>query len=261
MKRVGEILREDVVFEAKEFGGTFSIDPRSHLLHRLLRYGSYEPRISSLFLSLINPENDFVDVGANIGFYTIGGAKKLTVGRVLAAEPSTGAFARLSENVLRNGLTDRVVLFKGLIGATRGQAKIHYVNGLEEYASMYMPIEKAIRDEEIKTENVPMERLDDLVAAHALKPSLLKVDVEGSEYSVFSGAQKVLSTFRPVVISELWRNPPGIGGKSGADIIRMFEALDYVVVNPEDPHARPGLRKVGEILCVPKEQYAASLLS
>ena len=260
LERISEIVKENIVFEAREFNGIFSINPRSHLLQRLLRNGYYEPRISRLFLAYVQPEGDVLDVGANIGFFTIAGAQKLTTGRLLAAEPTTEAFSRLSENVTRNGVADRVILFKGMIGSAKGQAQIHFVPGCEEYSSMDRPEHIAIRGKEIKTETVPIERLDDLVDCHGLRPTVMKVDVEGAESSVFSGAQSTISKHRPVVISEIWRKPTNADGHSGAEIIRMFERLDYVVRNPNDPLAKPGLDMIGEIICIPKEKYDPSVL-
>jgi FkbM family methyltransferase len=258
--RISEMVKGNIVFEAKEFDGIFSINPRSHVLLRLLRDGYYEPRVSRLFLAYVQPEGDALDVGANIGFFTIAGAKKLTTGRLLAAEPTTEAFSRLSENVARNGVADRVILFKGMIGSAKGQGQIYFVPGCEEYSSMNRPEHPATRGKEMKTETVPIEPLDDLVDSHGLRPAVLKVDVEGAEFSVFSGAQKTISTYRPVVISELWRKPTSANGHSGVEIVRMFERLDYVVRDPNDPLAKPGLDMIGEVICIPKEKYDPSVL-
>jgi len=260
LERISQIVKDNVVFEAAEFGGVFSINPQSHLLHRFLRTGCYEPSVSQLFLSLVRPECDVIDVGANIGFFTVAGAKKLTTGRLLAAEPTSEAFCRLAENVTRNGVADRVILFKGMIGAAKGQADIHFVPGFEEYSSINDPEHFATRGKEIRTDTVPVERIDDLVAKYGLRPTVMKVDVEGAEFSVFSGAQDTLSAYRPAVISEVWKNPTKADGHSGSELVQMFESIDYVVRDPSDPRARPGLDLVGEIVCIPKEQYDPSVL-
>lgn len=259
LERMADIFKSNVVFELEEFDGVFSINPRSHLLYRVLQYGYYEPRVSGLFFSLLRPEDDILDVGANVGFYTVGGAKKLTTGRLFAVEPTAEAFARLTENVERNGVSSKVVLFKGLIGANKGEAAIRYVPGLEEYSSVNALEHSAIKNHEVKSEAVPIERLDDLVAEHKLRPALIKVDVEGSEYAVFEGAQVTLTKFRPAVISELWRAPANSAGRTAKDVISLFEKLDYVVKDAHDIRARPGLPDIGEMVCIPKEKYRRDL--
>jgi len=259
LDRISEIVRADIVFEAEEFGGVFSIDPRSHLLHRYLRNGFYEPEISRFFLANVKPHADVLDIGANIGFYTVAGAKVLTTGRVLAAEPTGAAFKRLSENVLRNGVADKVILFNGMIGSSRGQGQIHFIPGMEEYSSMRPPQHSEVRSREADVANVPMERIDDLVENHSLRPALIKVDVEGAEFSVFQGAQQTISRYRPVVISEIWRGPTQADGHSGAELISMFENLSYVVRDLRDPLIKPGLEVVGEVVCIPKEKLDNSI--
>lgn len=254
LERIGEIVKGDILFQAREFDGVFSIDPRSHLLQRFLRDGFYEPKVTQFFLTNIQPQADVLDVGANIGFFTIAGAKRLTTGRILAAEPTGATFNRLTENVTRNGVTDRVILFHGMIGSSKGQGQIHFVPGMEEYSSMKAPEHFAVRDKEISTESVSMERVDDLVERYNLRPALLKVDVEGAEFSVFQGALRTIAVHRPVVISEIWRERTSADGHSGAELIKMFESLDYVVRNPHDPEIKPGLEVVGEIICIPKEK-------
>jgi hypothetical protein len=142
-----------------------------------------------------------------------------------------------------------------MIGQAKGQGQIYYVPGREEYSSMSLPEHFAVKNEGICSETVPIASVDDLVEEHGLSPALLKVDVEGAEFSVFNGSRQTLSRFRPVVLSELWCGPTRADGHTGAEILRMFEALDYVVVDPADPMAKPGREKIGEIMCIPRERY------
>ena len=69
-----------------EFEGEFLLGPKSHLLHRVLAFGAYEPELAQLFVSHIDPDRDVIDVGANVGFFTNLAARKLETGRVLAIE-------------------------------------------------------------------------------------------------------------------------------------------------------------------------------
>jgi FkbM family methyltransferase len=258
--RIAEILQGPVLCKVDEFDGVFSINPRSHLFHRILLAGQYEPRISQLYYSLIRPDADIIDIGANVGFFTVGGAKRLSTGRLLAAEPTAEGFRRLTENVARNGVSEKVILFKGMVSQSKGQGNIFFVPGCEEYSSMNKPEHFAVRDREVSSESVPIECVDDLVDAYGLHPTVIKVDVEGAEFSVFSGAQHTLLKHRPVVISELWRGPTRADGHSGSEIIQMLEALNYIVMDPHDPQAKPGQSEISDIICFPKETYDPSLL-
>lgn len=245
---------KDVVFDAREFGGTFTINPHSHLIHRLLRNGEYEPRISSLFFSFLKPDADILDVGANIGFFTVGGALRLSTGRVFAAEPTPEAFRRLSGNVERNGVRDRVILFKGLIGPAKGEATINFVPGMEEYSSINQIEHFATKGQDIQSETVPIDTVDSIVEQHGLSPALIKVDVEGAEFAVFQGAKETLVKHRPVVIAEIWAKPNCPGGQTGRDLVRVFHDLGYDVYDPHDRLCEPGIQEIGEMVCIPKER-------
>src|SRR3546814_9977236 len=67
------------------------------------------PELARLFTSLVEPHLDVIDVGANIGLFTVLAGKRLGTGRVLAAEPTDGAFSRLTANVKNNRSEERRV--------------------------------------------------------------------------------------------------------------------------------------------------------
>jgi FkbM family methyltransferase len=251
LDRLSSITEEDVAVRVEEFDGVFTISPKSDLFRRIVRSGSYEPALARLFLDSINPELDIIDVGANIGFYTVGGAKKLRSGRVLAAEPTRGAFARLRSNVERNQVTHKVILFNGLIASKAGQERLQSVAGREEYSSMAPMSHPSIAGATYAVESVQAARLDDLAQLHNLKPGFLKVDVEGAEAQVFAGASDVLRCYRPTVLCEVSNRLLRAGGVDGRDIVKIFTSLNYKVVDPNDPKAEPGTAEFGDILCIP----------
>jgi FkbM family methyltransferase len=250
--RFSSLVEEDVAVRIDEFSGIFNMSPRSDLFRRIIAHGSYEPTLSRLFLDSINPDLDVIDVGANIGFYTIAGAKKLKVGRILAAEPTQGAFARLKANVERNEVTGRVILFKGLISAKAGNEALNTIVGREEYSSTGPMTHPSIANVAYSIESVQAAKLDDLVSLHQLRPGLMKVDVEGAEAQVFAGASEMLARFRPTVLCEVSNQLLRAHGVEGRDIVQIFERLDYKVVDPHDPRAQPGMADFGDIFCIPR---------
>lgn len=246
------MLTDDVVLRVGEFGGDFAVAPSSHLFSRLVLNGSYEPELVELFRSHVRPKKDVIDVGANIGFFTVIAGKLLTEGRVLAIEPTPGAFARLQYNVERNGISDRTILFNGLASSQSGETSFYSVDGKEEYSSMGELRHPSIAGEPSKLQKAQARTLDDLVEAHGLKPSVVKVDVEGGEALVFAGARRVLEHHRPVVISELSNVLLASLGSSGPEVVRTFRDFGYRVVDPMDPRAEPGTKDYGDILCLPE---------
>lgn len=251
MLRLETLVTADVQIHVAEFDGDFVIGPRSHLLHRLLVDGIYEPDLVQLFLSHLKKDRDVIDVGANIGFYSVLAAKHLTTGRVLAAEPTSKAFQRLTHNMTINQADSKAILFNGLVSDRDGHSSVNIVPGREEYSSIGEIIHPSVFGQETQKEKIETRTLDSLVREHGLKPALIKVDVEGGEGFVFSGAEETLKAHRPVVISELSPLLLKQNGTSSEAIIAMFRRLDYAVYDPHDPKAKLENSMSGDLLALP----------
>lgn len=243
-------IQGDVNVEVEEFKGVFSLDPRSHLFLRLMRNGSYEPELAKLFISLILPDLDIIDVGANVGFFSVAGAKFLQKGRVLAIEPASNSYMRLVKNIERNEVASKVIVVNGVASNVKGIAELNTVEGMEEYSSVLSQVHPAAAGMQRQKVVVPAVRIDDLVSEHELNPGLIKVDVEGAEKFVFEGAQAMLAEFRPVVISELSSSFLKRSGIDAREIVAMFEKLGYHVIDPLNEEAEPGSEESDEILCI-----------
>src|SRR3546814_9263989 len=81
------------------FQGAFAMSPKSHLFRRLFINGEYEPELAKLFLKYLDTSRDVIDIGANIGFFSVLAGRRLSTVRVLSVDPTDAAFARLSRNV------------------------------------------------------------------------------------------------------------------------------------------------------------------
>ena len=250
--RFEQLVVSDVEVQVDEFDGTFAIGPKSHLLRRLLVHGRYEPELAELFAGLIQPDRDVVDVGANIGFFTVLAARRLGKGRVLAAEPTSAAHARLCRNLAANGVADKAIVFNGLVGATDSSTEIKIVAGREEYSSTGAMVHPSIKGEAVTVETLPIRPLDALVRDHGLAPALVKIDVEGAEMAVFEGAQETLKTHRPVVISEFARPLLERNGTSPEAVIALLDRCGYDVNDPFDPKLKPGDSPFGDIIATPR---------
>ena len=156
----------------------------------------FEPEVLAALLRLVGPGDTVVDIGANIGWFTLHLARRVgPAGTVHAFEPEPGNFHRLVTNVRANGLS-WVVPHAVALGAENGQALLHttaHNTGMHRlYASVCC---------EGPAVPVAVRRLDDLVPPGGV--ALVKIDVEGYEHAVLRGARRLLSTPpRPQVVSE-----------------------------------------------------------
>jgi FkbM family methyltransferase len=252
LHRLETLVTSDLRLRIDEFEGEFVLGPRSHLLHRLLASGYYEPELVALFRKHLRPDRDVIDVGANVGFFTVLAGKHLTSGRVLAAEPTSSAFKRLQENVGANRVADRVILFNGAVSDAERLATMHVVPGREEYSSVGEVAHPSVAGEATSAEQVGAKSIDQLVREHGLKPALMKIDVEGGEGPVFAGAEETLRDHRPVVISEF---SPSLLRHNGTDpeaILSLLRRCDYEVRDLRDARLTPGTADFRDIIAIPR---------
>jgi FkbM family methyltransferase len=177
--------------------------------------GLHEFNDMSFVLHLLRPAEVFVDVGANVGAYTVlaGGIGA----RCISFEPVESSFKQLMLNVHLNGIHASVDARNLGIGSQKGTLKFtQELDALNHVVVGSETIGVSIKDVEVDT-------LDHVVAES--QPILIKIDVEGFETEVVVGAENVLSkTLLLAVIMEL----NGSGRRYGYDEeVTYKRMLDY----------------------------------
>lgn len=177
--------------------------PHSTAATAVLYRGLYDWSEMNFLLQYLRPGDCFVDVGANVGVYSLL-ATAVDGTTVIAVEPSTATADRLEENVRLNGLEDRIAVGRVAAGATSG-GEVEVTKGLDARNRVVRPtrfVQGQPRSEAppAESETVPLATVDSLTAGSAV--ALLKVDVEGYEFEVLSGATDLLESHRPALILE-----------------------------------------------------------
>lgn len=142
------------------------------------------------------PGENFLDVGANVGMYTIWAAKSKAV-NVYAFEPESQNFAILNKNIFLNQLDKHVVAYCVALTDSVGFSKLYLSNFIAGSSCHNY-------DEQINYQNEPMHAsfaqgcvgtsIDQLVSAKVIPiPNHIKIDVDGIEPKVIAGAKKTLS--------------------------------------------------------------------
>lgn len=145
--------------------------------------GLHEFEEMSFLLHLLRPEDTFVDVGANVGSYTVlAGA---AVGcHCHAIEPNPQAFNYLLDNIALNHVAERVEAHNVGVASTEGHLRFSSSQGTMNHVIVDgMHVEESVE--------VVVKTLDVIVGQD--KPTALKIDVEGFETAVIKGAQRLLA--------------------------------------------------------------------
>lgn len=160
--------------------------------------GVWEPGTTKLFLKQLRSGDVVVDVGANIGWFTMLSAKLVgSGGMVLSFEPETTNFEILHSSVSANHFGN-VIAFQSCVSSSNGIVVLNVTDSAGLH-SILTPLRGKI----VRRVSVPTVRLDDITESLGLvRIDLLKIDVEGAEPLVLSGASKLLdgSKIRSIIM-------------------------------------------------------------
>ena len=188
--------------------------------------GLHEFSEMGFLLHVLRPEDIFVDIGANIGSYTVL-ASGVVGARTLAFEPAPGTFKHLRRNVDVNDLHGKVELYNMALGS--GTDELLFSSTLD--TENHIVSEK----ENIPSIKVPIQSLDKMMRGMA--PVAMKIDVEGYETEVLKGAGSVLANLHlKAIIIEL----NGLGQRYGFDDKAIHDKLVKLGFKPNlyDPISR-----------------------
>lgn len=162
--------------------------------------GIAEREMQRFFATHIRPGDHVLDVGANIGFFTlVAAALTGPTGRIASFEPHPDNAEALRRNVIANEL-DQVEIVEAAVSDRTGESDLH-VNTSDQVASLVV----ARTNETVSVQTVT---LDDEIQRLGLRPGFVKIDVEGHEDAVVRGMNETLRTFRPIVVCEVHTNKP-----------------------------------------------------
>lgn len=154
---------------------------------------NYEPEL--FFLDRFIELGDvFIDVGANTGIYSMKAAKKIGEhGLVIACEPFIGVFESLIKSVEINRFNN-VRLRNFCIGAKKEILQFYFnYNKPNSFSLLKL-------DSNASSINIPVLSLDELIHWENLKKvNYIKIDAEGAENVILTGAIETILNFRPII--------------------------------------------------------------
>ena len=207
-------------------GSRMSIDPahpnatlrRTFMAYALRR--THEPATTHLFKESVRPGDVVVDLGANMGYFTLLAARLAGgEGHVYAFEPEPTNFAHLTQNIELNAYRNVTAYQKAVadrFGSTKlfictydsGHHTINQFDGIAAYARG-----RPVTSQWIEIETVP---LDDFLGETARHVDVLKMDIEGAEALALDGMQRILrenrslrvfAEFFPLLLSKMGSSP------------------------------------------------------
>ena len=247
------IDQESICVRLPEMEGSFEVGLRSTILKRILHTGEYEPDLAAVLKKRVDPGRDVIDVGANVGFFSVLAAKLIDDGqRVLAIEPTPSAVGYLRRNIERNSCADRVIVAQNLVADSVGRRDLHVIPGKEEFSSLNAIVHPSVRGLESVKIVVDCETIDNLVMRLGLSPGLIKIDVEGAEIAVFRGAEETIRRHLPTIVFEVTDSlHQRLDRGTTYETVTWLEERGYRVGSVEHPKQMIRVPYSGEAVALP----------
>ena len=161
---------------------------------RHVLFSTYEAKETNIIREYLKPGSVFIDIGANIGWYTIQASHWVgEKGIVMAFEPRPSTFEYLSKSIQENGFRN-VRLFNIALSNAPGHLNLMKVDGQRNTGGSYLGTGVGIE--------VPLRTLDQL-SEGLDRLDMIKMDVEGWEPMVIEGARKTIEKYKPIIVSEI----------------------------------------------------------
>ena len=206
--------------------GVMALRPWEFIEARLFFYRTWEPAITRLVAAKIEPGDTVIDIGANVGYYTLLMSRLVgPTGRVYAAEPSPSIRARLERHLELNRVENVVVLPFGI--SNRTEERYLQLSSESNCGDAHFVDDPAFANIEGR---LPLRRLTDVVPPQDLaRTRLIKVDVEGMEMSVLSDLLDNLDAMprRLTICAELRR--PASATEEVDQLVDSFRAAGFAL--------------------------------
>ena len=196
----------------------------------LKHYGDWAQQELDLFDKFLTETSNVIDVGANIGTHSVYFSKKCFKGNVIAIEPQIYINQILNANLLLNNCFN-VIPYRVACGSSNGQARMINLNPFVNNKVNYG--EFKVNDKADAGFYTDIIKIDSLLKLNIVF-DLLKIDVEGMEVEVISGASKLIKKHKPKIYLEF----NSVNGND--ELIDVLESLGYInywhVYTKHDPN-------------------------
>lgn len=219
-----EILPNGVLFTSKQDGIKLfctKADKRTAPFE-IMNFNEYESEDAGLLYKVISNGDTVFDIGANIGWYSIGLAKRNPASVIHAFEPLPATFANLSKNVELNGIQN---IHINNFGFSNDNTTLRFYTS--PHTSVSNSAENISGDNEAMVTECIVKTLDSYSFDNKVQVDVIKCDVEGAELFVYQGGLKTIEKYKPLIFTEMLRKWAATFSYHPNDIISLLNNYGY----------------------------------
>ena len=193
----------------------------------ILWLGEYEQGVTQVLLKFLQEDTNFLDVGANIGYFSLIASKKCSLGKVFSFEPDPTNYDLLKSNIALNSLNN--IRPYNLALSDRDENLYFSSMGFDQNLGARFTAKETAT---LTQHSLPQAKAPTQIKAVAFdqfllneKINIIKIDVEGFELNVLRGMKEMLSQQHPLIITEFAPSNLKDIGK-----IEPRELFDFVIM-------------------------------
>ncbi len=194
LKNLHPTIIAPILVNKRTTNSSIIIDQISCIIQSCILYeGSYEPELSEIFLGSVNSQDSFLDIGSNIGYYSV-----LAIGAnlksICAVEPSKEIFDSLLKNLKYNFFASNTsVILPFNLGFSDTCQLLNFIPPKSGNLGVGRFIDIDHKDTlPSRSLVLPVVPGDQVIASLPFRPTVIKIDVEGFEFKVLMGMKNFL---------------------------------------------------------------------
>lgn len=188
----------------------------------MLNFLDYEKYESAMMENLVSDGDNYFDIGANIGWYSINIAAARRATNVYCFEPIPKTYGYLQKNIEINSIPNVQAHNFGFSSHAGEFQFFYYPEGSGNASS-----ENVTGRTDVETVQCEVRTLDDYTSETGVRVDFIKCDVEGAELLVFQGGIKTIIRDKPIIFSEILRKWSAKFNYNPNDIFELFRQQGY----------------------------------
>jgi FkbM family methyltransferase len=199
------------------------LNPTEHIQQQLFWYGYYEKELGDLLKKVIRSNDVFLDIGANIGYFSLLAATNYSSAKIISFEPVKHLFQKMNHNISINNIKN-IETVNAAVGEINEEKEL-FLSSPDNLgmSSFHQPGNYSRKKERVK-----VVAIDDWFKTSGLtKIDLIKLDIEGGELAALKGMKEVLQNFRPIVIVEINPETLSMFSLKPGDIYNYLNQLNF----------------------------------
>lgn len=239
------VIRLCIPKQVARHGAIIVLNPNDPVVSGALTFGVYEKPETAFLLSVFRSGMTFLDVGANLGYYTaLAIARVGKQGKIVALEPDVENFGFLKKTVQANN-ADNVVCIQKAAADQAGKLTLYVSSGNRGDNRLYSnDLCDGSYDVDVSTVDIMLQEQG------VAKVDLVKIDVQGFERQVFRGMKETIrQSDQMIMLMEFW--PFGLES-AGTNTLEFLRELEGAGLELFELTAQGKVKKVGD-----KQQFIA----